>query len=112
MDILRHHCLLRCINFANGRLKEEDIKKLVEASEKATFGRNSQDILDESYRKAWKMDTSQFSTQFDVANSGILDVVHDQLLHYEKNSKNLVAHLYKLNVYGMLLSSRFPASNH
>lgn len=92
----------RYIDFADGNLKDEEIEKLVEASEKATFGRNSEDVLDESYRKAWKMDASQFAIQFDVVKSGILDIVHDQLLRYEKNTESLYAHLYKLNVYGTL----------
>ncbi|KAJ3545893.1 hypothetical protein NMY22_g2270 [Coprinellus aureogranulatus] len=86
------------VDFAN--LKDQDIERLIAACGQATFGRGNQDVLDESYRKAWKMDTSQFATQFDVNKSGILNVVHDQLLHYEDNTKNLVAHLYKLNVYG------------
>ena len=98
----------RYINFADGSLKDEDIQKLVEASERATFGRNNEDVLDESYRKAWKMDTSQFACQFDVVKTGILDIVHDQLLHYAKNTKNLEAHLYKLNVYGMSFATRLP----
>ncbi|KAJ3501293.1 hypothetical protein NMY22_g18978 [Coprinellus aureogranulatus] len=88
------------INFAKGSLKDEDIQMLAKASEKATFGRNKEDVLDETYRKAWKMDTTQFSTQFDVVRSGILDIVHDQLLHYENNTKKLEADLFKLNVYG------------
>ncbi|TEB32368.1 hypothetical protein FA13DRAFT_1731566 [Coprinellus micaceus] len=90
----------RFLDFASGNLKDEDIQRLVEASERATFGRNNEDILDESYRKAWKMDASQFSSQFDVSKSGILDIVHDQLLRYAKSTKNIEAHLYKLNVYG------------
>ncbi|KAJ3550696.1 hypothetical protein NMY22_g296 [Coprinellus aureogranulatus] len=88
------------IDFAKGTLKDEDIQMLAKASEKATFGRNKEDVLDETYRKAWKMDTTQFATQFDVVRSGILDIVHDQLLHYENNTKKLEADLYKLNVYG------------
>ena len=80
----------------------------MEASERATFGRNNEDVLDESYRKAWKMDTSHFACQFDVVKTGILDIVHDQLLHYAKNTKNLEAHLYKLNVYGMSFATRLP----
>ncbi|TEB32369.1 hypothetical protein FA13DRAFT_1773730 [Coprinellus micaceus] len=90
----------RYLDFTSGALKDEDIQRLVEASERATFGRNNEDVLDESYRKAWKMDISQFASQFDVSKTGILDIVHDQLLHYSKSTKNLEAHLYKLNVYG------------
>lgn len=102
-DFSSTEIIFRYIDFADGNLKDEDIQKLVEASEKATFGRNSEDVLDESYRKAWKMDCSQFAFQFDLAKSGILGIVHDQLLRYEKSTENLQAHLYKLNVYGTLL---------
>ncbi|RXW16202.1 hypothetical protein EST38_g9650 [Candolleomyces aberdarensis] len=91
------------INFADENLKDADIAKLVEASQRATFGRGDQDalkILDESYRKAWKMDSSQFSPQFDVIHSGVMDIVQEQLLHYEKGSVKLDPRLYELNVYG------------
>ncbi|KAF5332860.1 hypothetical protein D9611_005241 [Ephemerocybe angulata] len=90
----------RYINFGAPNSKDEDILKLVEVSQRATFGRGDKDVLDESYRKAWKLDPTQFSTQFDVVRSGVLEIVHDQLLHYEKNTLPLEAELYKLNVYG------------
>ncbi|KAF6748413.1 hypothetical protein DFP72DRAFT_1174308 [Ephemerocybe angulata] len=60
----------------------------------------NEDILDLSYRKAWKLDTSRFATQFDVVKSGLLDVVHDELLRYNDSSLKIDAQLYKLNVYG------------
>ncbi|KAJ2926736.1 hypothetical protein H1R20_g10379, partial [Candolleomyces eurysporus] len=88
------------INFADENLKDADIAKLVEASQRATFGRGDQDVFDESYRKAWKMDSSQFSPQFDVIHSGVMDIVQEQLLHYEKGGVKLDPRLYKLNVYG------------
>ncbi|KAJ2926708.1 hypothetical protein H1R20_g10382, partial [Candolleomyces eurysporus] len=88
------------LSFTDGGLQDGDIQKLVEACQQATFGRGGQDVLDESYRKAWKLDVTQFSTQFDLARSGIMETVHDQLLHYEKNTLKLEPQLYKLNIYG------------
>lgn len=89
------------INLADEGLKHGDILKLVQVCQQATFGRGDQDVLDESYRKAWKLDTSEFATQFDVMSSGVMNVIHDQLLHYEKNDLKLDPHLYKLNIYGV-----------
>ncbi|RXW16208.1 hypothetical protein EST38_g9649 [Candolleomyces aberdarensis] len=88
------------IDFANVGLQDGDIQKLVDVCQQATFGRGDQDVLDESYRKAWKLDTSEFSTQFDIIRSGVMNIIHDQLLHYEKNNMKLEPHLYKLNIYG------------
>ncbi|RXW24088.1 hypothetical protein EST38_g1746 [Candolleomyces aberdarensis] len=88
------------INFADNSLGDADIAKLVEASQRATFGRGGEDVFDESYRKAWKMDNSQFAPQFDVIHSGVMDIIHEQLLHYEKGGVKLDPRLYKLNVYG------------
>lgn len=97
------HCIsISVINFADESLKDTDIAKLVEASQAATFGRGGEDVFDESYRKAWKMDCSQFAPQFDVIHSGVMDIVHEQLLHYEKGGVKLDPRLYKLNVYGMI----------
>jgi len=57
-------------------------------------------VLDETYRKAWKLDSSKFSCQFDLAQSGILSTVHDSLLQFEESTNIMEAQLYKLNVYG------------
>ncbi|RXW16196.1 hypothetical protein EST38_g9656 [Candolleomyces aberdarensis] len=88
------------ISFTDGVPQDEEILKLVEVCQQATFGRGEQDVFNESYRKAWKLETAQFSAQFDLARSGIMETVHDQLLHYEKNTMELEPQLYKLNVYG------------
>ncbi|KAF6748371.1 hypothetical protein DFP72DRAFT_574982 [Ephemerocybe angulata] len=89
-----------CLNFEGEPVKDEDILKLIEVCEPATFGRGNEDVLDESYRKAWKLDVSQFASQFDVVTSGVLDTVQEQLLLYESSTKTLEAYLYKLNIYG------------
>jgi 2OG-Fe(II) oxygenase superfamily len=73
---------------------------LVAVCEEAKFGLGNKDVLDPSYRKAWKLDASKFALQFDLVSSGILQTVHDALLHYEESSLVLEAHLDKMNVYG------------
>ena len=73
---------------------------MVSVCEEAKFGLGNKDVLDPSYRKAWKLDAAQFAFQFDLTNSGILEAVHDSLLQYDKSSLVLKAHLDKMNVYG------------
>lgn len=74
---------------------------LVGACERASFGLDKKDILDETYRKAWKMDSSRFSTSFDIVNTGILDHVYAKLT---PGSPDMIRpELYKLNAYGEIL---------
>ncbi|KZP19358.1 hypothetical protein FIBSPDRAFT_862776 [Athelia psychrophila] len=73
------------------------LQDLADACQPATFGLNKQDVLDESYRKAGKMDTSNFSSKFDIEGSGIMDHVRDGLVPGQGDVR---AELYKLNVYG------------
>ncbi|KAF5332447.1 hypothetical protein D9611_005223 [Ephemerocybe angulata] len=87
------------LDFTNP-VDDHDLNALVQACDQATFGRGNEDVLDLSYRKAWKLDTSRFSAQFNVVKSGLLDVVHDELLRYNDSSLKIDAQLYKLNVYG------------
>ncbi|KAJ7650800.1 hypothetical protein FB45DRAFT_26117 [Roridomyces roridus] len=87
-----------------GRATEADLAALTVACQKATFGVGGKDVLDESYRKAAKMDANRFSLRFDV--TALLNTITPELLHGqhvdEDNSKVLVlrAEMYKLNVYG------------
>ncbi|KAH8882268.1 hypothetical protein GQ53DRAFT_701013 [Thozetella sp. PMI_491] len=66
----------------------------------ASFGRGGEDVYDETYRKALKLDPSRFSTNFSPYTSGIVDAIAQMLLpSYRIGSKRGVkAELYKLNV--------------
>ena len=70
--------------------------------EHATFGLNRQDVLDESYRKAGKLDNTNFALKFDVERSGLIDVIRSDFLEERDERRPVKAELYKLNVYGML----------
>ncbi|KAJ7367492.1 hypothetical protein DFH08DRAFT_908771 [Mycena albidolilacea] len=79
----------------------EQLNTLSEACQKATFGRNQEDILDETYRKAGQMSATDFTTRFNLEKSGILDGVYTHLLEgFGEAGKRIEAELYKLNVYG------------
>lgn len=76
---------------------------LVQDCQAATFGHNGKDVLDETYRKAGKMDEDRFSTNFHPADCGILDTIAQVLLPLVGNGDSALrgvgAELYKLNVY-------------
>jgi hypothetical protein len=53
---------------------------LVNACEPATFGREGRDVHDEQYRKATKLDTADFCTDFCPYENGIIDIVSQLLM--------------------------------
>lgn len=68
------------------------------ACKRAEFGRNGENVFDESYRKAGKMDLTSFSTLLDPRSLGIYEHVSKALLTESHVSMDM--ELYKLNVYG------------
>jgi hypothetical protein len=56
--------------------------------------------LDLSYRKAGKMDVTDFMSRFDADRLGLSEFVRGQLLEGDEDLKGLKTELYKLNVYG------------
>ena len=64
------------------------------------FGRGNEDVHDETYRKALKMDASNFAVQLDLVASGLIRTIEDQLLQGEMEKMRIRAELYTLNVYG------------
>lgn len=83
---------------------DDSLAKLLEGTEPAGFGYKGKDIIDESYRKASKLDTSAFSTNFCPYETGIIDVVAQALLPLSPDqSQGVRAELYKLNVRALSL---------
>jgi hypothetical protein len=78
-----------------------NLERLIQDMAPATFGLGGKDVLDESYRKAAKMDPSQFSSTFNPYELGIVDAVAQALLpslRHSKQTRGVRAELYKLNV--------------
>ncbi|KAL2046621.1 hypothetical protein ABVK25_011702 [Lepraria finkii] len=86
------------------------IKELLQDCSPATFGKNGEEVLDEAYRKAAKLDSSQFSTNFNPHDVGIIDVITQTLLpgiakpfpdteSIWEEHLGVIAELYKLNIY-------------
>jgi len=79
------------------------LEQLTQACEPASFGMNQDNVLDESYRKAGKMDSECFSLMLDPVHSDLLEIIRCYFFEGTQSTKNIKAELYKLNVYGMHL---------
>ncbi|KAL1733503.1 hypothetical protein EV714DRAFT_269812 [Schizophyllum commune] len=84
-----------CIDLAHP--SHEQLCHLEQACAPATFGRNQEDVLDETYRKAGKMDNADFCVNY-TPPDGVLGLIREEL--FEKSECQLRYELYKLNVYG------------
>ena len=89
------------------RASKSELVNLSSACKPATFGVNQKDVLNESYRKARKLDVTNFATSFNLHKSGIMDVVCAALLEGHNSNRPVEAELYKLNMYG-----EYRPSNH
>ena len=88
-------------------LQDQDaLMRLLKQCQPATFGLGRKDVLDESYRKASKLDRSEFSTDFHPHDCGIVDSIQQILLPSVVKGgqgigigpQGVRAELYKLNV--------------
>ena len=70
----------------------------------ATFGVDSRDVLDESYRKAKKLNSQYFAFSLDIERAGLLEAIRMGLFSGRDEKKAIHAELYKLNVYGALVT--------
>ncbi|KAM3512043.1 hypothetical protein MY11210_004303 [Beauveria gryllotalpidicola] len=78
------------------------LSALIRDCRPATFGLGGQDVYDESYRKALKMNPDEFCSTFDPYSLGIVDTIAQILLPCYLDStthRAVEARLYKLNVY-------------
>ena len=92
---------LSCINL--GHASPDELATLVAACQPATFGVNKQDVLDETYRKAGKLDNNKFASLLKLENYGLIDTIRDELLQEGAVDKGIKYEVYKVNVYGGLL---------
>ncbi|TFK65044.1 hypothetical protein BDN72DRAFT_734701, partial [Pluteus cervinus] len=77
--------------------EDHALQALTDACVPAKFGRGSQDVYDESYRKAKKMNTDDFVITFDP--SSIVHAIGEFLLDGNGQADDLELELYQLNVY-------------
>jgi hypothetical protein len=88
-------------------IKDDDesaFQQLLKDCQPATFGLGGEEVLDEEYRKAGKMDTTNFSSTFNLAQDRIMYTLHQALVQsplldkMNKRLRGVRAELYKLNV--------------
>lgn len=86
------------IDLANS--SSEELQKLCDACQPATFGRDQEHVLDKTYRKAGKMDTTSFSTSIVPERTNLIDAIRTELLDGPDSTRPIALELYKLNIYG------------
>ena len=98
---------MRHVSFIKlGSITEIQARDLSRACSPATFGLNHQDVLDESYRKAGKLDVGKFSWPFSPASrSDFIVQLVSGLFPSDSLHKGIRFELYKLNVYGTTFSA-------
>lgn len=88
-----------CLDFSMAT--DGDLEALTRACDPATLGKNDKDVLDETYRKAGKLDEAHYSTTFDPYSTGLMGALNNRLL--DKRASNepalIRAERYKINVY-------------
>ncbi|TFY80808.1 hypothetical protein EWM64_g3206 [Hericium alpestre] len=87
------------VDFTNAT--EEQVAALAAACQPATFGVNQMDVLDESYRKAGKMDASHFATPLVPERTELIRFIREELLDGDDSPRPVKIELYKLNVYAL-----------
>ncbi|KAF5001951.1 hypothetical protein FGRMN_692 [Fusarium graminum] len=86
----------------DGKASRDSLNTLVENCQPATFGFKNEDVLDEEYRKAGKMETDSFCSNFSPYEHGIIDTINQVFAQggqYDDRGLGIKAELYKLNVY-------------
>jgi hypothetical protein len=86
------------IRMATYHYSASALETLQTACAKASFGRGQTETLDESYRKAGKLDLGRFAWSKHLG--GLDTIIRDGLVPFENGKKDVHFELYKLNVYG------------
>jgi len=60
---------------------------------------NEKEVLDETYRKAGKMDLERFASLLDPVQTDLIEVIRDYLLEGRRSTAYITIELHKLNVY-------------
>lgn len=76
------------VNFNKDGPSLNGFEHLLKACQPASFGRAGEAVLDEKYRKAGKLDRSQFATTFCPYEAGIVDVVTQLLVPQYEHGKH------------------------
>ena len=102
MALFQHDVLCRRhVNFVNAT--PDDLELLAQACEPASFGVKQENVLDETYRKAGKMDSECFASVLDPSNTDLTNIIRGHLLEGLQSNRCIKVELYKLNTYSKFL---------
>ena len=73
-------------------------RQLIAACDPASFGVGGKDVFDDTYRKAAKLNTEDFCTDFCPYHLGIVGIINQLLVPSIDEKRSVRAELYKLNV--------------
>ncbi len=88
-----------------GSAKEADIEALIDACMPATFSRGSENVLDERYQKALKLDAGNFSWLFNPDSARFVAELARGLCPWDSLDRGIRIEPCKLNVYGETAAS-------
>ena len=74
---------------------ETDLSKLIKASSIASFGKGTEQVIDTSYRNAFKLDNDDFMTSFHLSSTTIMNEIESLMLP----NRCIRAEMHKLNIY-------------
>lgn len=107
-DSLTEDGVSRKVTLPCSDAERPSFEQLLKDCQPATFGLGGKDVLDETYRKAGKIDETAFSTNFSPYALGIVDTAAQALApntcRQTNETHGIRAELYKLNV-------RFPQAH-
>ena len=86
----------------------DELEQLAQACEPASFGKGNEDVFDETYRKARKMDSELFSPTLDPSLTDLIKIICANLLEGNQATRTIKTELYKLNIYGTHLILHSP----
>ncbi|KAF5547454.1 hypothetical protein FMEXI_5150 [Fusarium mexicanum] len=95
-------CRALTLPLSDDPVAQDGFNTLLDDCQPATFGVGSQEVLDEDYRKAGKMNTEDFCTNFNPYEHGIVETINQVLAQASATDARgfgVKAELYKLNVY-------------
>ncbi|CAG8955206.1 hypothetical protein HYFRA_00007222 [Hymenoscyphus fraxineus] len=104
-DVPNHPPNALTIKFPLLDSQSEIFKEVLKACEPATFGLGDKDVLNEEYRKAGKLDNTQFSVSLHPSDYGIIDTIAQTLLpslvgkDRRADHRGVLAELYKMNSF-------------
>ncbi|KAJ3554333.1 hypothetical protein NP233_g12442 [Leucocoprinus birnbaumii] len=80
-------------------ISQADIDALVDACEPAPFGRGPESVLDDTYRKALKLDETLFAWRFNPDSGNFIAQLAQRLCPWDTLGKGFRAEATKLNIY-------------